>query len=122
MKPGCKLEEAGFTTDTSFYKTVFENNPNGYAGYIYYFVQFYRYLGDENNKWLYLHLQSLFNLYRTPDFVHPLCESLINTQKEAYYRKRYEKYRRKYKLFKRLLWMSSGLLLITVLYTILTSY
>lgn len=122
MKPGCKLEEAGFTTDTSFYKTVFENNPNGYAGYIYYFVQFYRYLGDENNKWLYLHLQSLFNLYRTPDFVHPLCESLINTQKEAYYRKRYEKYRCKYKLFKRLLWMSSGLLLITVLYTILTSY
>lgn len=121
MKPGCEIEEAGFTTDASFYRMVFQNNPTGYAGYIYYFALFYRYLGNENDQWLYLHLQGLFNLYRTPDFILPLCENQINALKEQgeYYKNRYEKYRRKYKLFKQLLWVSSGLLLVSLLYTVL---
>lgn len=38
MKPCSNLEEAGFDTRESFFRTIFDNNSQGYAGYIYYFI------------------------------------------------------------------------------------
>ena len=35
MKPCSNLEEAGFDTRESFFRTIFDNNSQGYAGYIY---------------------------------------------------------------------------------------
>lgn len=40
MKPCSNLEEAGFDTRESFFRTIFDNNSQGYAGYIYYFILF----------------------------------------------------------------------------------
>ena len=61
MKPSSNLNEAGFITDNSFFRIVFDANPGGYAGYVYYFTQFYDYLGRKDDKWLYNHLQEVFN-------------------------------------------------------------
>lgn len=86
MKPGSHLEEAGFITDSSFFRKVFDANSNGYAGYVYYFIQFYTYLGRGEERWLYSHLQDIFNLYKDPAFFFP----------------RYNKFKLKYKKYKKL--------------------
>ena len=38
MKPSSNLNEAGFITDYSFFRIVFDANPGGYAGYVYYLL------------------------------------------------------------------------------------
>lgn len=113
MKPGSQLHEAGFTTDSQFFKEVFRNNPDGYAGYVYYFILFFRYLGEPDNLWLYQHLQSLFNLIQPSMEMEQLEIAFTNSQK------RLNKYHRKYKLFKRLFIVSTCLAALLILYQIL---
>lgn len=86
MKPSSNLNEAGFVTDNSFFRIVFDANKDGYAGYVYYFTQFYEYLNRRDDLWLYNHLQDIFNLYKKPSFFFP----------------QYNKYKLKYKKYKRL--------------------
>lgn len=93
MKPSSNLNEAGFITDTSFYRTVFESNKDGYAGYVYYFTQFFNYLDRKEDLWLYHHLQDIFNLYRNPSFFFP----------------QYNKYILKYKKYKKLYLITLGI-------------
>lgn len=80
MKPNSNLKEAGFVTDDSFFRIVFENNEYGYAGYVYYFMLFFNYLGQECNQWLCYHLQYIFNLY----------------QQDSVFKAKYRKYKRLY--------------------------
>ncbi len=86
MKPNSSLREAGFLTDNSFFYTVFHNNKEGYAGYVYYFEQFFNYLNRTGDLWLYNHLQEIFNLYRSSAFLFP----------------KYRKFKQKYKKYKKL--------------------
>ena len=87
MKPSSNLNEAGFITDYSFFRIVFDANPGGYAGYVYYFTQFYDYLGRKEDKWLYNHLQEFFNLYKDPSFFF---------SKYNKYKLKYQKYKKYY--------------------------
>ena len=87
MKPSSNLNEAGFITDNSFFRIVFDANPGGYAGYVYYFTQFYDYLGRKDDKWLYNHLQEVFNLYKDPSFFF---------SKYNKYKLKYQKYKKYY--------------------------
>lgn len=87
MKPSSNLNEAGFITDYSFFRIVFDANPGGYAGYVYYFTQFYDYLGSKEDKWLYNHLQEVFNLYKDPSFFF---------SKYNKYKLKYQKYKKYY--------------------------
>ncbi len=89
MKPNCKLFEAGFNTDNSFFRFVFDNTPDGFAGYIYYFNLFYKYLNRPNDRWLYNHLQEIYHLFRIPEYAFP----------EQFYlaSKRLKRYKRRYK-------------------------
>ena len=87
MKPSSNLNEAGFITDNSFFRIVFDANPGGYAGYVYYFTQFYDYLGRKEDKWLYNHLQEVFNLYKDPSFFF---------SKYNKYKLKYQKYKKYY--------------------------
>lgn len=87
MKPSSNLNEAGFITDYSFFRIVFDANPGGYAGYVYYFTQFYGYLGRKEDKWLYNHLQEVFNLYKDPSFFF---------SKYNKYKLKYQKYKKYY--------------------------
>lgn len=80
MKPNSNLKEAGFVTDNSFFRIVFENNEYGYAGYVYYFMLFFNYLGQECNQWLCYHLQYIFNLY----------------QQDSLFKAKYRKYKQLY--------------------------
>lgn len=92
MKPSSNLNEAGFITDSSFFRIVFESNKDGYAGYVYYFTQFYNYLNRKDDKWLYYHLQDVFNLYKEPSFILP----------------KYDSFKRKYKKYKKLYLITLG--------------
>lgn len=80
MKPNSNLKEAGFVTDDSFFRIVFENNEYGYAGYVYYFMLFFSYLDHECNQWLCYHLQYILNLY----------------QQDSLFKAKYRKYKRLY--------------------------
>lgn len=87
MKPNSNIKEAGFTTNDTFFRTVFGNNEYGYAGYVYYFILFFNYLGQNHNQWLCYHLQYIFDLYNTPSYLSP----------EKYdYKPKYKKYKRLY--------------------------
>lgn len=107
MKPSSSLNEAGFITSNSFFRTIFDANPNGYAGYVYYFTRFYDYLGRKEDKWLYNHLQDLFNLYKDPSFAFPQYNR---------YKLKYKKYKRLYQIF---LGVSCALLILLCLTLIL---
>ena len=50
MKPSSNLNEACFITDNSFFRIVFDANPGGYAGYVYYFTQFYYYREEKKTN------------------------------------------------------------------------
>ena len=70
-----------------FHKMCIRDSPGGYSGYVYYFTQFYYYLGRKEDKWLYNHLQEVFNLYKDPSFFF----SKYNT-----YKLKYQKYKKYY--------------------------
>ena len=90
MKPCSNLEEAGFDTRESFFRTIFDNNSQGYAGYIYYFILFFNYLGQKQDQWLCYHLQYILDLYKKP---------LIALAQKTDYKPKYRKYKRLYSIF-----------------------
>ena len=90
MKPCSNLEEAGFDTRESFFRTIFYNNSQGYAGYIYYFILFFNYLGQKQDQWLCYHLQYILDLYKKP---------LIALAQKPNYKPKYRKYKRLYSIF-----------------------
>lgn len=87
MKPSSNLDEAGFATNESFFRVIFETNKSGYAGYVYYFMQFYNYLDRKDDQWLYNHLQYIFDLYKKPSFFVP---------QDNAFKLKYKKYKRLY--------------------------
>lgn len=92
MKPSSNLNEAGFVTDNSFFRKAFDENKEGFAGYVYYFALFYDYLNRRDDPWLYSHLQDILNLYKKPSFYFP----------------NYNKYKLKYKKYKKLYFFTLG--------------
>lgn len=107
MKPSSNLNEAGFVTDDSFFRDVFEANKDGFAGYTYYFTRFYDYLDRREDYWLYNHLQYILNLYKSPSYLTPQYNN---------YKRKYKKYK---KLFKITLGVSCFLLILIFLTLIL---
>lgn len=97
MKPGTKINEAGFATDNNFFINIFRDNPQGFAGYAWYFRKFYDVLGRPDDKWLYYHLQDILDLFKEREF------------------QEVSKFRRKYRKYKSLLKLAScaGVLLAT---------
>lgn len=92
MKPSSNLDEAGFLTDDTFFRRIFEENKDGFAGYVYYFTQFYEYLDRQEDHWLYNHLQYIFNLYKNLSSPIP----------------QYNKYKSKYKKYRKLFNVTLG--------------
>lgn len=84
MKPGSKMEEAGFNTTDSFFQQIFQQNPTGFAGYVYYTDLFFDYLGIRHSTWVYEHLQQVFNMF----MAFP-----------ATYNKKITKYKKLFKIF-----------------------